>query len=116
MRVYMVRSPYPYERVIYTFTTADDDARKFLTAAVQQLESLLLLLKEEYKPVYDTTCIYIHWFLICHRAERLKYAIAHGRIPRDLLEFHFRKGQRYYYLDDNEDFVREPITLLYLFI
>ncbi|KAJ8596719.1 hypothetical protein M405DRAFT_102264 [Rhizopogon salebrosus TDB-379] len=88
MKVYMVRSPYPYERVIYTFITADDDARKFLTAAVQQLESLLLLLKEEYKPV----------------AERLKYAIAHGRIPRDLLEFHFRKGQRYYYLDDNEDF------------
>jgi len=34
---------------------ADGDARKYLTAAVQQLESLLLLLKEEFKPVCDMT-------------------------------------------------------------
>ncbi|KAG0703848.1 hypothetical protein DFH29DRAFT_914338, partial [Suillus ampliporus] len=66
----------------------DDDARTYLTAAVHQLEILLRLLKEEFKPI----------------TERLKYAIAHGRIPRDLLEFYFRKGQKYYYLDDNSDF------------
>ncbi|OAX38591.1 hypothetical protein K503DRAFT_717985 [Rhizopogon vinicolor AM-OR11-026] len=66
----------------------DDDARKYLTVAVQQLESLLLLLKEEFKPI----------------AQQLKYAMAHGRIPRDLLNFYFRKGQKYYYLDDNGDF------------
>ncbi|OJA12438.1 hypothetical protein AZE42_08205 [Rhizopogon vesiculosus] len=66
----------------------DDDARKYLAAAVQQLESLLLFLKEEFKPV----------------AERLKHAIAHGCIPRDLLEFYFPKGQKYYYLDDSGDF------------
>lgn len=66
----------------------DGDARTYLTAAVQQLDILLLLLKEEFKPV----------------AERLKHAIVHGRIPRDLLEFYFRKNQLYYYLDDNNDF------------
>ena len=54
--------------------------------------------------------------LIPRRAERLKHAIAHGRIPHDLLDFYFRKGQKYYYLDDNDDFVREPTTLLYLLI
>lgn len=46
----------------------------------------------------------------------MKHAVAHGRIPRDLLEFYFKKGRKYYYLDDNGDFVREPIILLYLFI
>ncbi|KAG1892077.1 hypothetical protein F4604DRAFT_1697243 [Suillus subluteus] len=66
----------------------DGDARTYLTAAVQQLDILLLLLKEEFEPV----------------AERLKHAIVHGRIPRDLLEFYFRKNQLYYYLDDNNDF------------
>jgi hypothetical protein len=66
----------------------DDDARTYLTAAVQQLDILLLLLKEEFKPV----------------AERLNHAITHGRIPRDLLEFYFRKNHQYYYLDDNNDF------------
>ena len=95
---------------------ADDDARKYLTVAVQQLESLLLLLKEEFKPMCDITCVCIHWFLIPRRAQQLKYAMAHGRIPRDLLNFYFRKGQKYYYLDDNGDFVRKPTTLLYLFI
>lgn len=39
---------------------ADDDARKYLTVAIQQLESLLLLLKEEFKPVCDMSCICIH--------------------------------------------------------
>lgn len=66
----------------------DSDARTYLTAAVQQLDVLLLLLKEEFKPI----------------AERLKHAIVHGRIPRDLLDFYFRKNQHYYYLDDNNDF------------
>src|SRR6267154_2578418 len=33
------------------FMMSDDDACTYLTAAVQQLETLLLLLKEEYKPV-----------------------------------------------------------------
>ncbi|KAG1735045.1 hypothetical protein EDB19DRAFT_1910886 [Suillus lakei] len=66
----------------------DGDARTYLTAAVQQLEILLLLLKEEFKPI----------------TERLKHAIVHGRIPRDLLEFYFRKNQKYYYIDDNNDF------------
>ncbi|KAG1768716.1 hypothetical protein EDD22DRAFT_949400 [Suillus occidentalis] len=66
----------------------DGDVRTYLTAAVQQLDILLLLLKEEFKPV----------------AERLNHAIAHGRIPRDLLEFYFRKNQQYYYNDDNNDF------------
>lgn len=65
-----------------------DDARTYLTAAVQQLDILLLLLKEEFKPV----------------AERLKHAIVHGRIPRDLLQFYFQKNQQFYYLDDNNDF------------
>lgn len=67
---------------------ADGDVRTYLTAAVQQLDILLLLLKEEFKPV----------------AERLNHAIVHGRIPRDLLEFYFRKNQQYYYNDDNNDF------------
>lgn len=66
----------------------DGDVRTYLTAAVQQLDILLLLLKEEFKPV----------------TERLNHAIAHGRIPRDLLEFYFRKDQQYYYNDDNNDF------------
>ncbi|OAX33053.1 hypothetical protein K503DRAFT_776013 [Rhizopogon vinicolor AM-OR11-026] len=65
-----------------------DGARKYLAAAVQQLESLLLFLKEEFKPV----------------AERLKHAIPHGYIPRDLQEFYYPKGQKYYYLDDSGDF------------
>ncbi|KAG2349274.1 hypothetical protein BDR05DRAFT_1056135 [Suillus weaverae] len=64
------------------------DVRTYLTAAVQQLDILLLLLKEEFKPI----------------TERLKHAIVHGRIPRDLLEFYFQKNQQYYYLDDNNDF------------
>ncbi|KAG1752416.1 uncharacterized protein EDB91DRAFT_1243185 [Suillus paluster] len=66
----------------------DHDARTFLTAAVQQLGILLHLLKEEFKPI----------------AERLKHAIAHGRIPLGLLGFYFRKGQKYWCLDDNGDF------------
>ncbi|KAG2115816.1 uncharacterized protein F5147DRAFT_674779 [Suillus discolor] len=66
----------------------DGDVRTYLTAAVQQLDILLLLLKEEFKSI----------------AERLKHAVVHGRIPLDLLEFYFRKNQQYYYLDDNDDF------------
>ncbi|KAG1868139.1 hypothetical protein C8R48DRAFT_671601 [Suillus tomentosus] len=66
----------------------DGDVRTYLTAAVQQLDVLLLLLKEEFKSI----------------AERLKHAVVHGRIPLDLLEFYFRKNQQYYYLDDNDDF------------
>ncbi|KAG2156425.1 hypothetical protein DEU56DRAFT_234799 [Suillus clintonianus] len=75
----------------------DGDARTYLTAAVQQLGTLLLLLKEEFKPV----------------AERLKHAIVHGRIPRDLLEFYFRKDQKYYYCDDNDDFDAFRLTSTY---
>ncbi|KAG1782930.1 hypothetical protein EV702DRAFT_1274453 [Suillus placidus] len=66
----------------------DGDVRTYLTAAVQQLDILLPLLKEEFKPI----------------TERLKHAIVHGRIPRDLLVFYFQKNQQYYYLDDNNDF------------
>lgn len=66
----------------------DGDVRTYLTTAVHQLDILLLLLKEEFKPV----------------TERLNHAIVHGRIPRDLLEFYFRKNQQYYYNDDNNDF------------
>lgn len=94
----------------------DDNARKYLEAAVQQLESLLLFLKEEFKQLCDMNRTIIYWSLIHRRGEPLKHAIAHGRIPRELLEFHFRKGQKYHYLDDNGDFVREPTTLLCLFI
>jgi hypothetical protein len=94
---------------------ADGDVRTYLTAAVQQLDILLLLLKEEFKPVCDISCVYVSWHLNSHRAERLNHAIVHGRIPRDLLEFYFRKNQQYYYNDDNNDFVRESITLCEIF-
>lgn len=43
------------------FVIAGDDAHKYLATAVQQLEYLLLLLKEEFKPVCDMTCVFIHW-------------------------------------------------------
>ncbi|KAG2115818.1 uncharacterized protein F5147DRAFT_381763 [Suillus discolor] len=65
----------------------DGNVRKYLTTAVQQLDILLPLLKEEFKSI----------------AERLKHAVVHGRIPLDLLEFHFRKNQQYYTLDDEDD-------------
>lgn len=93
------------------FMMADGDVRTYLTAAVQQLDVLLLLLKEEFKSMCDMSCVFISWYLISHRAERLKHAVVHGRIPLDLLEFYFRKNQQYYYLDDNDDFVREPTVL-----
>ncbi|KAG1803153.1 hypothetical protein EV424DRAFT_338779 [Suillus variegatus] len=64
----------------------DGDVRKYLATAVQQLDILLLLLKEEFKSI----------------AERLKHAVVHGRIPLDLLEFYFRKNQQYYYLDNDD--------------
>ncbi|KAG2155138.1 uncharacterized protein EDB93DRAFT_1131428 [Suillus bovinus] len=75
----------------------DGDARAYLTAAVQQLGILLLLLKEEFKSI----------------AERLKHAVVHGRIPLDLLEFYFQKNQQYYYHDDNDDFDAFRLTSTY---
>jgi len=43
------------------FVMAGDDARKYLATAVQQLECLLLFLKEEFILVCDMTGVFILW-------------------------------------------------------
>lgn len=42
--------------------------------------------------------------------------MAHGHMPLDLLDFYFSKGQKFYYLDGNDDPVREPTAFIYLLI
>ncbi|KAJ8596163.1 P-loop containing nucleoside triphosphate hydrolase protein [Rhizopogon salebrosus TDB-379] len=77
---------------------SEQDARQYLEELANQLDILIPLVEEEFKPISD----------------RLELQLSYGHLSFDLLSYYFKKGEKYYYGDGRNKVSRTGFTLMYL--